>query len=189
MEARFVHFDLETTGLKAENHAIVEIAASANGSKFYSRVKPWLPIPTETSRIHGIFDKDVEDAPTFEAVGPQFVQWVTETVGYEPIFVAYNGRKFDVPFLWTELFRINIKQPFKTVACIDPYLCMKTIFPDMRSRKQTLVYQELFGNAMKDAHSAGGDLKALVRICEEERVKNYLMGTFAVFDQNRMLFS
>lgn len=55
---------------------------------------------------------------------------------------------------------------------------MKVIFPELKSRKQTLVYKELFGEEFPDAHSAIGDLKAMMRICEEERVKNLIMQTF-----------
>lgn len=87
-ESRFVYLDVETTGIKAHSNAIVEIAASAHGKEFYSRVKPWMLIPKEASAIHTIYNKDVEHEDTFEVVGPRFIDWVLNRAGPNPVFVG-----------------------------------------------------------------------------------------------------
>lgn len=56
--------DTETTGLNSSDE-IVEIGiVSYDGSIIFdSLIKPYIPIPKEASRVHGITDKDVQNAP------------------------------------------------------------------------------------------------------------------------------
>ena len=59
-------FDLETTGVNPVKDRIVEIAIlkiETDGSEtwYEQRVNPGIPIPKETSEIHGIYDEDVKD--------------------------------------------------------------------------------------------------------------------------------
>ena len=66
-----VVFDLETTGINIQRDRIVEISmlkAFPNGDEELRtyRVNPTIPIPREASEIHGIYDKDVADKPTFK---------------------------------------------------------------------------------------------------------------------------
>ena len=35
-------------------------------------VNPEMPIPIESSLVHGVYDEDVKDAPTFERIAPDF---------------------------------------------------------------------------------------------------------------------
>ena len=56
-------FDLETTGVDAAKDRIVEIAViklMPDGTRvsWVKRINPTIPIPAETSAIHGIFDAD-----------------------------------------------------------------------------------------------------------------------------------
>ena len=96
----YVVFDLETTGLSPERDAIVEIGALRvrggvvlEEESFHSLVNPLRPIPFYVSRVHGLFDKHVRDAPTLEQVLPRFLEWVGES----PV-VAHNA-SFDVGFI------------------------------------------------------------------------------------------
>jgi exodeoxyribonuclease X len=65
-------FDTETTGLDPSTDAIVELAWAimrGDGTILSSNstlINPCRPIPAEASRVHGIFDRDVAQAPTFE---------------------------------------------------------------------------------------------------------------------------
>ena len=63
-------FDLETTGINVATDRIVEISilkVNPDYSKetLTMRINPEMPIPLETSEIHGIYDIDVTNAPTF----------------------------------------------------------------------------------------------------------------------------
>jgi DNA polymerase III epsilon subunit-like protein len=66
-------FDLETTGVNIVRDRIVEISvvkALVNGETEIRtrRINPEMPIPLESSLIHGIYDEDIKDAPTFKSV-------------------------------------------------------------------------------------------------------------------------
>ena len=66
--------DLETTGVSLSTDRIVEIAIIKilpDGSRQVKRklINPEMPIPKETSDIHGITDDMVKDAPTFKQIG------------------------------------------------------------------------------------------------------------------------
>ena len=65
-----VFFDLETTGINIVKDRIVEISfvkVYPNGKEESKtrRINPEMPIPPESTAIHGITDEDVKDCPTF----------------------------------------------------------------------------------------------------------------------------
>ena len=70
LEKPIVFFDLETTGLQIAKDRIVEISilkVFPNGNKESKTwlVNPTIPIPEETTDIHGISDEKVSNEPTF----------------------------------------------------------------------------------------------------------------------------
>lgn len=73
----FVVLDTGTTGL--ERGEIVQIAViDASGAVLLDTlVKPVRSIPRDASRIHGIHDEDVADAPTWALISPQLEALLT----------------------------------------------------------------------------------------------------------------
>ncbi|MBS1588779.1 MAG: 3'-5' exonuclease, partial [Bacteroidetes bacterium] len=76
-----IFFDLETTGTDHSRDRIVELALvklKTDGTResFIKRINPTIPIPVETSAIHGIYDADVKDAPTFKQIAHQLFDWM-----------------------------------------------------------------------------------------------------------------
>ena len=68
-----VFFDLETTGTNINSDRIVEICylkvyPNGNEESKTLRINPEMPIPAESSAVHGIYDADVADCPTFKEV-------------------------------------------------------------------------------------------------------------------------
>ena len=68
-----VFFDLETTGINISRDRIVELSflkVYPNGEEEMKskRVNPEMPIPAESTAIHGITDEDVKDCPTFKQI-------------------------------------------------------------------------------------------------------------------------
>ena len=64
-------FDLETTGVNVAKDRIVEISilkVFPNGNKESKTwlVNPEMPIPPETTAVHGITDEKVANEPTFK---------------------------------------------------------------------------------------------------------------------------
>ena len=84
-------FDLEATGLSVTQDriveiAIVKIAPDGTETNYSKRVNPEMHIPKEVSEIHGIYDEDVADAPTFRDILPELVPACTGSLLKKPLF-------------------------------------------------------------------------------------------------------
>lgn len=93
-----VVFDFETTGLSATDCKIIEIGAvKISGGKiteqFETFVNPEQHIDDESTKIHGIVDSDVKDAPTYPNALQDFYKFTRNST-----LVAYNIA-FDYSFL------------------------------------------------------------------------------------------
>lgn len=109
-DAVFTFLDVETTGLSPRTSRVCEVAlAGFQGNcrvgHFSSLVNPGLPIPPETSRIHGITDAMVKDSPAFSALAPRLISLLEGTV-----LVAHNT-EFDLSFMDMEFARAGLKMP------------------------------------------------------------------------------
>jgi len=94
----FVVVDTETTGIRTGGNDIVEISAIkfenfTPVSAFSTLLKPRKPIPEDATRINGITDEMVKDAPSFA----QIKSALETFIGNYPV-VAHNAA-FDVKFL------------------------------------------------------------------------------------------
>jgi DNA polymerase III epsilon subunit len=132
IETVFV-IDLETTGLYAERgDRILEIAALPvveariwMGGAFNRLVNPMTPIPPEATRINGITDDMVRDAPPIERVLPEFFAHV----GNLPL-VAHNAA-FDVGFLRHYADALGLTGFANRI--VDTIDMSKELFPGSRS--------------------------------------------------------
>jgi len=108
LDKTFVIFDLETTGLNKVSDKIIEIGAVKieNGKiiqSFSSFINPQIPIPEQASKINGITDNDVKDAPLEEGVFADFLLFSQNAV-----LVGQNADYFDLPFLSSAAKKYNI---------------------------------------------------------------------------------
>ena len=74
-------FDLETTGINIAKDKIVEISVlkvMPNGKEEQKtiRVNPEMHIPEQASAIHGIYDDDVKDCPTFKEIAKDLARYI-----------------------------------------------------------------------------------------------------------------
>ncbi len=109
-EAVFTFLDVETTGLSPRTSRVCEVAliafqGNSRVGHFSSLVNPGLPIPPETSRIHGITDEMVKDSPAFPALAPRLIALLEGSV-----IVAHNA-EFDLSFIEMEFVRAGLKLP------------------------------------------------------------------------------
>lgn len=123
-----VAFDLETTGLDPVRHSVVEIACvkfqGGEPRAFFSLlVKPPHPIPAEVTKIHGIGDQDVEDAPPLPSVLPMLESFVGTH-----LLVAHNA-PFDLSFLRMEYARCG--RPYPGFRAIDTRLLARSVLPQL----------------------------------------------------------
>jgi len=113
-------FDLETTGINIGLDRIVEISIVRvnidNSTDILTKkINPTIPIPLATSKIHGIYDKDVVDSPTFKEIGGQLFQFISNCD-----LAGFNSNKFDVPLLAEEFLRAEIDFDLKNRKLIVP---------------------------------------------------------------------
>ncbi|HQY92749.1 helicase C-terminal domain-containing protein [Caldilinea sp.] len=99
-ERVYVALDLETTGLDANQDAIIEIGAvkftdNQVIARFATLVNPLRPIPARITQITGIRDADVAAAPTLDRVLPELRAFV----GSEVSAVIAHNTAFDLGFL------------------------------------------------------------------------------------------
>ena len=103
-----VFFDLETTGVDVAKDRIVEISIlklHPDGKKEVKtrRVNPEMPIPKGSSEIHGIYDEDVKDEPTFKSMAKSLAVFIGNSD-----LAGFNSNKFDVPLLAEEFLRVGV---------------------------------------------------------------------------------
>lgn len=94
-----VVFDTETTGLAPSKDRIIELAAIryVDGkpvSRFHSYINPERPIPPDATKINGITDDMVADAPVIGAILPAFDEFIGDS-----ILIAHN-LEFDLKYIY-----------------------------------------------------------------------------------------
>ena len=157
-------FDLETTGVQVAKDRIVEISIlkvnpdASRESKTWL-VNPGMPIPPETSAIHGITDEKVKDAPTFKEIASKVLDMIAGTdVG------GFNSNRFDVPLLAEELLRAGIDFDLSKFKLVDA----QTIFHKMEPRNLTAAYQFYCKKELVNAHSAEADVLATFEVLDAQ---------------------
>jgi DNA polymerase-3 subunit epsilon len=151
-----VVFDLETTGTNISHDRIVEIAMikiMPNGEELIKerKINPTIPIPAEVSAIHGIFDEDVKDEPTFKQVAKSMAQFLE---GCD--LGGYNVLKFDLPLLVEEFLRANVEFEVENRKILDA----QKIFHMMEKRNLSAAYKFYCSQTLENAHSAKADTQA-----------------------------
>ena len=182
-----VVFDLETTGISISQDRIIEysfvkIHPNLEKEVRTQRIKPTIPIPVESSLIHGIYDKDIVDAPTFKEVAKSLVKWLE---GCD--LGGFNVIKFDVPMLVEEFLRVDVNFETKNRKLIDA----QRFFHLMEKRNLSAAYKFYCGKDLDNAHSAEADTLATVAVLEaqverykDEEVKDNLGKLIGVFDND-----
>jgi DNA polymerase III subunit epsilon len=157
-----VIFDLETTGTNTQADRIVEISVikiSPSGEKEIKtrKINPEMPIPQESTAIHGISDEDVKDAPTFSSISKNLYIYLE---GCD--LAGYNIRKFDIPVLIKEFGRASLTFSVENRRIIDSF----SIFCKMEPRTLSAAYRYFCGKKLENAHSAEADTKATLGVLE-----------------------
>ncbi|WP_251047771.1 exonuclease domain-containing protein [Planococcus sp. ISL-109] len=152
MEAveNYVVLDFETTGLRAGDDKIIQIGAvkyigHKQQQTMYLMINPERAISSTITRITGIQNRDVENAPVIEEIAPQLVGFI----GDLPI-VAHNA-PFDMGFLYA----LEQFTPIPPYQVIDTVRLARKFITETPNHKLTTLsaYLELEHNA----HDALGD--------------------------------
>jgi len=157
-------FDLETTGINTAQDRIVEISIlkidlSGKEDTLTMRLNPEMPIPPESTEIHGITDEDVKDKPTFKEVAKNLAHYLE---GCD--LGGYNCNKFDIPLLAEEFLRSEIDFDMKKSKIVD----VQVIFHKQEQRTLSAAYKFYCSKNLLNAHSAEADTRATYEVLKAQ---------------------
>jgi len=153
--------DIETTGGLVKRDKITEIAIILHDGdkivdRFESLINPERSIPEYISRMTGITDDMVLEAPKFYEVAKRVVEMTTDAV-----FVAHNAR-FDYSFVREEFQRLGYTYTRKQLCTVR--LARQT-FPGLKKYGLDALIRH-FGIKVKERHRAMADTLATTQVFE-----------------------
>lgn len=157
-------FDLETTGTRVSQDRIVEIAVvkvmpDHTQLTWHKRVHPEIPIPNEASLIHGIYDKDIQDAPPFKAIAKELAKFL-----HGCDLAGFNVLRFDLPILIESFLRADVDFKTDNRKIVDA----QKIFHLMEKRDLSAAYQFYCQQPLEGAHSALADTLATLEVLKAQ---------------------
>ncbi|ACR79599.1 MULTISPECIES: PolC-type DNA polymerase III [Kosmotoga] len=173
MNSIYVVFDLETTGLDPSADEIIEIGAvKLKGTEvigeFSSFVKPERNLSEKVTRITGISDRELEDAPSLSEVLPKFLEFCKDSV-----LVAHNAT-FDYRFVRNavkQLYNEDWKLPY-----IDTLALSKSLLKSKSYSLDNVVKRLKLGDfehhrASEDARITAEVFKKLLSMAKKRGIK------------------
>lgn len=153
-------FDVEATGANVCRDRIVELfilKVHPNGKQeeHNFRINPGIPIPPEVSMVHGIYDEDLKECPSFSELAP-----VIKRILHDCDMAGFNHIKFDIPMLIEEFLRAGVEFDVRNKKLIDAQI----IFHQMEKRTLSAAYKYYCDKDLINAHSAEADTKATYEV-------------------------
>jgi len=164
LDRPLVFLDLETTGVSPVADRIVELSmikVHPDGSReaMTRRVNPGVLIPPDVSRIHGITDADVADAPAFARIADELLAFIGAAD-----LAGFNIYRFDLPMLHRELALAGRQLEMLGRAVIDA----QVIFHRRVPRDLAAAYRLYCGKVLTDAHRSAADIEACVEVLDAQ---------------------
>lgn len=158
--------DLETTGGKKGTDRIIEIGVvryvnDQEVARFHQLINPKRVIPSSITRLTGITPEMVSDAPTFEEISDDLMQFLEGSV-----FVAHNVN-FDYGFLRAEYERLGLRLKMPKLCTVQ---LARKYFKGLSSYSLASLCEHFSINlvnhhrAIDDAVAAGEIFKKIVHI-------------------------
>ena len=159
-----VFFDLETTGTNINSDRIVEICylkvyPNGNEESKTLRINPEMHIPEASSAIHGIYDADVADCPTFKDVAKNIAN---DIEGCD--LAGFNSNRFDIPLLAEEFLRVGVDIDMMKRKFID----VQVIYHKLEQRTLSAAYKFYCDKNLEDAHTAEADTRATYEVLKAQ---------------------
>lgn len=159
-----IFFDLETTGVDVSKDRIVEICyikvwPNGNEVSRTMRINPGIHIPEQASAVHGIYDADVAECPTFKEVAKEIAGDFT---GCD--LAGFNSNRFDLPMLAEEFLRAQVDIDLTRHRAID----VQVIYHKLEQRTLSAAYKFYCGAELVNAHSALADTRATYEILQAQ---------------------
>jgi DNA polymerase-3 subunit epsilon len=156
----FVVVDTETTGTKAGEDRLIEVAAVrvCGGEvvdRFSQLINPERSVPHRITRLTGISTGMVFDQPPAAEVLPAFLDFLGDGV-----FVAHN-LSFDLRFLNAELHRADLGEIDNAALCT--LRLARRLLPNLRSKGLSGLAKH-YGIQIEARHRAFGDAQATATV-------------------------
>jgi len=159
---RYAIIDIETTGGLSKRDRITEIGIVIHDGEeitemYETLINPERSIPSNITRITGINDEMVRDAPKFYEVAKKIVEMTEDS-----IFVAHNVR-FDYGFIKHEFENLGYTFSKKQLCTVR---LTKNVFPGLKSYSLGSLIRH-FGIAVTSRHRALEDARATAIIFDK----------------------
>lgn len=185
-----VFIDFESTGLSTLNDEIVQIGAvgvkddgKCEISKFKTNVFTERKINIHASRVTGITNETIQNAPNKKKSFEMLFKWINDNrAGEDVVFIAYNGIRFDFKMFYHEMKRIKLDpqgewNKISLKFFLDPFVWAKNHMNKSKlvRKKNGMcsyclidIHKALLGKCFENAHDALCDTFALYDICMHE---------------------
>ncbi|MDQ1343322.1 MAG: polymerase subunit alpha [Patescibacteria group bacterium] len=177
-------FDTETTGFPVRDGALSEqpyvvqfagILGEISADKGFQEiervdllVKPRIPIPFGASQVHGLYDKDVENAPYIEEIADRILKYLNTT----DVVVGHNI-EYDETVLRYEFERMGRKGDYQPVSSCCT-MRSSTEYCKLQGRGFSFkpprlgeLYKFLFDEFFEGAHNAMVDVESTAKAFSE----------------------
>lgn len=150
----YVIFDLETTGISPNYDEVIEISAlKVKGGKvvdeFNTLVNPGRKIPFGATKVNGITNAMVAEAPAFSQVLAEFLDFAEGLV-----LVGHNIARFDMKFIWRDAEQYFGEIPQNNY--VDTLQVARKHLPNMEHHR-LVDLAEHYGISPEGAHRALND--------------------------------
>jgi DNA polymerase-3 subunit epsilon len=160
LERPLAVLDLEATGTTPHRDRIVELAVlkiwpDGHRQMKHRRLNPGMPIPPESTEVHGIRDEDVANEPDFRHIAASLAQFLEDCD-----LAGFGIVQFDLPMLRTEFERAGVEFRIEGRRIIDA----KAIYHAKEPRNLAAAHVFYCGEPFEAAHSAEADALAAYRV-------------------------
>lgn len=152
-----VYLDTETTGLEKQDEIIEISILDTDGSElFQSLVKPTVPIPPSSTRIHGISNEHVFKAPAWPVIWPK-----VRSILFNRLIIAYNA-PFDLRMMQQThtRYRLPWRESFEWLDVMALYSRYRGIWDPVRKSMRLFsldVAGKDFKISLENSHRATAD--------------------------------
>jgi DNA polymerase-3 subunit epsilon len=164
---RQIVLDTETTGLEtSQDHRIIEIGCvemvnrKLTGRHYHQYINPQRKVDEGAMEVHGITDQFLEDKPLFDAIAPDFFEFV---VGADLII---HNAPFDLGFINHEITKLpgNIAAIETGCKIIDTLALARQKHPGQKNNLDALCKRYGVDNSQRDLHGALLDAEILADV-------------------------
>jgi DNA polymerase-3 subunit epsilon len=160
LDKPLIVFDIEATGVSPRADRIIELAAirvdpDGTEASGYWLLNPGVPIPVETTAIHGITDEIVAQQPAFKDKALEILAFFGDAD-----LAGFNAGRFDIPMLSEEFARVGIPFGPDRRRLLDA----QRIFHTREPRDLSAALRFYCGRTHADAHGAEADVRATLDV-------------------------